>query len=157
MSDKLWEGRFAEKTDKSVETFTSSIDVDKRLFSYDIQGSIAHCRMLAKVSIITDEEADELVKGLEKIKVDIEEHKFQYSDSLEDIHMHIETKLAEEIGLSIVHQKDIKCQIDAHHRYFLSVIQKPHQWLLAGHSCRVCDPQYNLFPRDLTAHRERYR
>ena len=98
MSDKLWEGRFAEKMDKSVETFTSSIDVDKRLFSYDIQGSIAHCRMLAKVSIITEEEADELVKGLEKIRNDIEQGKFEFTDSLEDIHMHIETKLAEEIG-----------------------------------------------------------
>jgi argininosuccinate lyase len=98
MSDKLWEGRFAEKMDESVETFTASIDVDKRLYSYDIQGSIAHCRMLAKVSVISDEEADELVKGLEKIKKDIEQGKFQYSDSLEDIHMHIETNLAEEIG-----------------------------------------------------------
>ncbi|MCJ7614943.1 MAG: argininosuccinate lyase, partial [Desulfobacterales bacterium] len=53
MSEKLWDGRFSEKTDRLVEAFTSSINIDKRLYSYDIEGSIAHCRMLAKQSIIT--------------------------------------------------------------------------------------------------------
>ena len=57
MSEKLWAGRFKEKTAKIVETFTSSIDVDRRLYVYDIQGSIAHCRTLAKAAIISAEEA----------------------------------------------------------------------------------------------------
>lgn len=98
MSDKPWDGRFSQKTDKIVEAFTSSIDVDKRLYSHDIEGSIAHCSMLAKVSIITDKEALLIIKGLEKIKKDIESGKFKYNDGLEDIHMHIEARLAKDIG-----------------------------------------------------------
>ena len=98
MSDKLWQGRFADKTARSVETFTSSIQIDKRLYAYDIRGSIAHCKMLAKTSIITDKEAEELIVGLEKIKREIDEGQFQFDDSLEDIHMHIESRLVEILG-----------------------------------------------------------
>ncbi|MGB5746409.1 MAG: argininosuccinate lyase [Desulfobacterales bacterium] len=98
MSNKLWQGRFSEKTAYIVETFTSSIQVDRRLYAYDIQGSIAHCKMLAKVSIITDEEAAALIQGLEKIRQEIDENRLDYDDSLEDIHMHIESRLAEIAG-----------------------------------------------------------
>jgi len=98
MSDKPWDGRFAEKTDAAVEAFTSSIDFDKRLYQYDIDGSIAHCKMLAKASIITDEEAASLIDGLEKIRQEIDEGSFEFSDSLEDIHMHIENRLAAHVG-----------------------------------------------------------
>jgi argininosuccinate lyase len=98
MSQKLWAGRFKEKTAKIVETFTSSIDVDQRLYAFDIQGSIAHCRTLAKAAIISAEEADELIAGLEKIKQEIDEETLPYSDALEDIHTHIESRLAEIAG-----------------------------------------------------------
>ena len=98
MSEKLWAGRFKEKTAKIVETFTSSIDVDQRLYAYDIQGSIAHCQTLAKAAIISAEEADELIAGLEKIKQEIDEETLPYSDALEDIHTHIESRLAEIAG-----------------------------------------------------------
>jgi len=98
MAEKLWSGRFSEKTNKNVEAFTASIDIDKRLYSYDIEGSIAHCKMLAKESIITEEDASCLIQGLSKIKKEIEQGEFQYKDSLEDIHMHIETRLAQEVG-----------------------------------------------------------
>jgi argininosuccinate lyase len=98
MSEKLWAGRFKEKTAKIVETFTSSIDVDQRLYAFDIQGSIAHCRTLAKAAIISAEEADELIAGLEKIKQEIDEETLPYSDALEDIHTHIESRLAEIAG-----------------------------------------------------------
>jgi argininosuccinate lyase len=98
MSDKLWRGRFSEKTARIVETFTTSIHVDKRLYVYDIQGSIAHCKMLAKASIITEEEAMQLVQGLEIIKQEIADGKFLFDDSLEDIHMHIEARLGEIAG-----------------------------------------------------------
>jgi argininosuccinate lyase len=98
MSEKLWAGRFKEKTAKIVETFTSSIDVDRRLYAYDIQGSIAHCRTLAKAAIISAEEAEELITGLEKIKQEIDEGTLPYSDALEDIHTHIESRLAEVAG-----------------------------------------------------------
>ena len=98
MSDKLWQGRFSEKTAHIVETFTSSIQVDRRLYAYDIAGSIAHCKMLAKVSIITDEEANALIQGLEKIRQEIDENRLDFDDSLEDIHMHIESRLIEIAG-----------------------------------------------------------
>jgi len=98
MSKKHWDSRFSENTDKLVEAFTSSIDIDKRLYSYDIDGSIAHCKMLAKVSIITEEEASSLIEGLGKVKREIERKHFQFDDSLEDIHMHIETWLVNEVG-----------------------------------------------------------
>jgi argininosuccinate lyase len=98
MSEKPWDGRFSEKTDRLVETFTSSINIDKRLYSYDIEGSIAHCRMLARQSIITEEDASLLIQGLGQIKRDIERGEFLFDDSLEDIHMHIESRLLEDIG-----------------------------------------------------------
>ncbi|MBI5590318.1 MAG: argininosuccinate lyase [Deltaproteobacteria bacterium] len=98
MIEKPWEGRFAEKTDRSVELFTSSIDVDKRLYAYDIDGSIAHCQMLAHASIITHEEAGKLIEGLGAIKREIQRGKFLFDHGLEDIHMHIETRLFQEVG-----------------------------------------------------------
>ncbi|QTA82255.1 Argininosuccinate lyase [Desulfonema limicola] len=98
MSEKLWDGRFTQSTDKLVEKFTSSIDVDKRLYAYDIEGSIAHCTMLAEVSVITDKERDVLIAGLNQIKTEIEQGQFIYDDSLEDIHMHIESRLFQITG-----------------------------------------------------------
>ena len=98
MAKKLWDGRFSEKTDIMVEDFTSSIDIDKRLYSYDIKGSIAHCRMLAKTSIISEEDASSLIEGLGVIKREIDRGDFQFDKSLEDIHMHIETRLIEKVG-----------------------------------------------------------
>ncbi len=98
MSDKPWDGRFAEGTDTSVEAFTSSIQIDKRLYPYDIDGSVAHCRMLAHVGIITSEEASELVQGLGRIKRDLDRGHFEFNDSLEDIHMHIEARLLQDVG-----------------------------------------------------------
>ncbi|HHE40575.1 MAG TPA: argininosuccinate lyase, partial [Candidatus Cloacimonetes bacterium] len=98
MSDKTWDGRFSDKTDPSVEAFTSSIDIDKRLYSCDIEGSIAHCRMLAEKLIITQEDASVLINGLDAIKEEIEKGKFKFDDSMEDIHMHIETALVYKVG-----------------------------------------------------------
>ncbi|MBW2518176.1 MAG: argininosuccinate lyase, partial [Deltaproteobacteria bacterium] len=98
MSEKLWAGRFQEKTAKSVETFTSSIDVDRRLYAYDIQGSIAHCKTLAKGGIISAKEARKLTAGLNKIKQEIDAQTFEFHHALEDIHTHIESRLAEIVG-----------------------------------------------------------
>lgn len=98
MSDKLWDGRFSEKTDALVERFTVSIQFDARLFEEDIEGSIAHSRMLANVGIISSAEADEIADGLNRIRDEIKKGEFAYSDSLEDIHMHIESRLKELIG-----------------------------------------------------------
>ncbi|MGE5258329.1 MAG: argininosuccinate lyase [Hyphomicrobiales bacterium] len=98
MAEKLWKGRFTEKTAKVVEGFTASIEVDRRLYRYDIEGSIAHCRMLAKTGIIGAEEADAIVQGLNQIRGEIESASFRFDDRLEDIHMHIESRLAEIVG-----------------------------------------------------------
>ncbi len=98
MADTLWGGRFTESTDAFVEEFNASIDFDKRLYAHDIQGSIAHATMLAKVGVLTEQEAATIIKGLEGIKTDIESGEFEWSQALEDIHMNIEARLTARIG-----------------------------------------------------------
>ena len=98
MSQKAWGGRFSEQTDQSVETFTASINFDKRLYAHDIAGSIAHVKMLTKIGLITNKEGQTIEKGLLKVKADIEQGKMAFSDSLEDIHMHVEDALVKKIG-----------------------------------------------------------
>lgn len=98
MSEKLWSGRFSEGTDRLVERFTASIDVDRRLYPWDIEGSIAHCTMLAAAGVIAEEEAAELVRGLSQVRSEIEAGEFAYDDSLEDIHMHVESRLQAIVG-----------------------------------------------------------
>ncbi len=95
---KLWGGRFQKNTDKLVEDFHSSISFDQRLFREDIQGSIAHARMLGSQNIITTEEADTLVKGLEELKSEIESGQIEFDPAAEDIHMNIETLLTKKVG-----------------------------------------------------------
>lgn len=95
---KLWGGRFAEATSKAVEKFTSSLHFDKRLYKYDILGSIAHCQMLAKCRIIKNSEAGKIIKGLKDILKEIESGKFPFKEELEDIHMNIEKRLIEKTG-----------------------------------------------------------
>lgn len=95
---KPWSGRFSEPTDTFVEEFTASIGFDRRLYSQDIRGSIAHARMLAKVGILTTEECSAIVEGLEAIKQDIQSGRFSWSVALEDVHMNIEAALTERIG-----------------------------------------------------------
>ena len=97
-NEKLWGGRFAQSTDALVEKFNASIDVDKRLYDSDIEGSIAHLKMMAKVAMITGQEADILIAGLGRVKEKIENNEIQFSDSLEDIHMHIEDALGKVCG-----------------------------------------------------------
>ncbi len=98
MSEKPWDGRFSEKTDKLVEAFTSSIAIDKRLYTYDIEGSMAHCKMLADARIIPHEDAGTLIQGLDQIRQEIAQGAFRFDDSLEDIHMHIEDRLSQIVG-----------------------------------------------------------
>ncbi|MCL4456382.1 MAG: argininosuccinate lyase [Nitrospirae bacterium] len=95
---KLWSGRFKEKTAGIVEQYTESISFDKRLWKYDIDGSIAHAKMLAKQSIIPKKDADKIIKGLKEIYHEIENGKFKFRKELEDIHMNIESALIEKIG-----------------------------------------------------------
>ncbi|WP_300460907.1 argininosuccinate lyase [Desulfobacula sp.] len=97
-NEKLWGGRFSQSTDELVEKLNASIDVDKRLYDSDIEGSIAHLKMMAEVSIITRDEADILIKGLGQVKARIENNEMQFLASLEDIHMHIENELGKVCG-----------------------------------------------------------
>src|SRR3990170_3247002 len=95
---KPWSGRFKENTDKIVEEFTSSISFDKRLYKYDILGSIAHCKMLAKQGIILHEDSVKIINALKEIEKEIGEGDFILRDEYEDIHMNIEKRLIEKIG-----------------------------------------------------------
>ena len=95
---KLWGGRFGAATADSAEAFTASIAVDARLYRHDIQGSIAHAKMLAKQRIIPARDAGKIVRGLQAIEREIEGGKFKFSQADEDIHMNIERRLTQLIG-----------------------------------------------------------
>ena len=99
MSDKkLWAGRFNEPTDAFVEAFTASVEFDQRLAPQDIAGSIAHATMLARQGILTEEERDSIIAGLETIRDRIASGDFPWSVELEDVHMNIEAELTRQIG-----------------------------------------------------------
>jgi argininosuccinate lyase len=97
-SRKPWIGRFDEPTDAFVEAFTASVAFDRRLYRYDIQGSIAHARMLAAVDVLTQDEARAIIAGLESIRADIDAGRFEWNVALEDVHMNVEAALTERIG-----------------------------------------------------------
>ena len=95
---KPWGGRFEAPTDSFVESFTSSVGFDQRLYHYDIQGSMAHARMLAHVGVLSGDECKAIIAGLEEIETEIESGQFAWSVSLEDVHMNIEARLTDRIG-----------------------------------------------------------
>ncbi len=96
--EKLWGGRFREKTEKTVEKFTSSLSFDVRLWKYDIEGSIAHAKMLGKQKIIPAKDVRLILRGLEEIREEIRTGRFRFHESLEDIHMNIEHALVKKAG-----------------------------------------------------------
>ncbi len=98
--DKPWAGRFTEATDAFVEAFTASVGFDKRLYKHDIIGSVAHARMLTHVGVLTADECQMIVNGLQEIERDIERGAFEWRVSLEDVHMNIEARLTERIGIA---------------------------------------------------------
>lgn len=95
---QMWGGRFSEATDAFVAQFTASVTFDKRMANQDIAGSIAHATMLGKCNIITQDEADAIIQGLTQIKDEIERGEFEWSVTLEDVHMNIESRLTALIG-----------------------------------------------------------
>jgi len=98
MADKPWGGRFTESTDTVMEMFNASLDFDKRFYRVDIEGSVAHVRMMAKSGVFSNTEADEMVRGLSEILREIESGEFKFNTALEDIHMNIEKRLVDKIG-----------------------------------------------------------
>ncbi len=98
MKEKPWSGRFNKSTNALVEKFTASISFDMRLYKHDIEGSIAHCKMLKKQGIIPRPEANKIIKGLKEIETEIAQGQFCFKVELEDIHMNIESRLIEKVG-----------------------------------------------------------
>lgn len=98
MTDKLWGGRFSQPTDAFVEAFTASVTFDRRLYAADIQGSIAHARMLEATQVLTSKEADTIESEMRAIQASIEAGDFEWSDALEDVHMNLEAELTRRVG-----------------------------------------------------------
>lgn len=138
---KPWAGRFKEKTSRVVEDFTESISFDKCLWRYDIEGSIAHAKMLGKQGIISSKESATIVKGLEEITKDMEAKRFRFREDLEDIHMNIETALIKKIGdvggkLHIARSRndqvalDLRLYLRAETKEIISLVKKLQKALL---------------------------
>ncbi len=95
---QLWGGRFTKKTDQLVYNFNASISFDQKFFKQDIRGSIAHVTMLASSKILTDDERDTIIKGLNSILTDVENGSLEITSEYEDIHSFVEANLIERIG-----------------------------------------------------------
>ena len=98
MANKMWGGRFGRKPDPLMEEINASIDVDRKLYRQDIAASKAHAAMLAKKGIISGQDASKIAHGLNTILSEIEAGKFDFRRALEDIHMNVESRLADLIG-----------------------------------------------------------
>lgn len=114
----LWGGRFEKEMDDIVKKFNASIGFDKRMYNEDIDGSIAHVTMLGEQGIVTEEEAKQIIAGLEGIREKIRTGEIEFDVDDEDIHMGIESRLIEEIGdvgkkLHTARSRNDQCQIDA--------------------------------------------
>ena len=95
---KPWSGRFSTGADPAAEAFTASLGFDRRLWPYDLQGSVAWARALQRAKVITDAELGALLKGLEAVRAELEIGRFPFRTELEDIHMNVERRLIELAG-----------------------------------------------------------
>ena len=95
---QLWGGRFTKETDKLVYNFNASISFDQKFYKQDIEGSIAHVKMLGKQGILTDQESGDIVRALQEIRQDVEDGKLQITDEYEDIHSFVEANLIDRLG-----------------------------------------------------------
>jgi argininosuccinate lyase len=100
MSNKMWGGRFADSPDAVMQEINASIDFDRHLYRQDIVASKAHAAMLGKQGIITADDAAKITHGLDTILSEIENGTFTFNRALEDIHMNVESRLAELVGLA---------------------------------------------------------
>ena len=98
LTNQAWGGRFNEPVDEFVARFTASVDFDQRLYRQDIQGSIAHAQMLTQANVLSTDERDQIIDGLQAIAAEIEAGTFDWSVGLEDVHMNIEAALTARIG-----------------------------------------------------------
>jgi argininosuccinate lyase len=98
VAEKTWGGVFDRATDRRVEEFTESVSFDRRLYAQDIDGSIAHTQMLAKVGLLTADECRQIEQALGEIRQEIEQGKLPFSAEMEDIHTHVERALIDRLG-----------------------------------------------------------
>lgn len=101
MKNEMWSGRFSEASNELLKEFNASLNIDKTLYMEDIQGSIAHATMLENCGILKKDELEAIIKGLEQVRVEIEQNRFVFNIEDEDIHMAIEKRLSELIGSEI--------------------------------------------------------
>ena len=99
-TSKLWGGRFNEPTDSFVQRFTASVDFDQRMAAEDIAGSLAHANMLCAVGVLSEDELGQIQAGLATVQREIDDGTFAWSVELEDVHMNIEARLTELIGVT---------------------------------------------------------
>ncbi len=95
---QLWGGRFTKETDKLVYNFNASISFDQKFYRQDMEGSMAHVKMLAKQGILTEEERDQILAGIQSILADVENGTLEITDEYEDIHSFVEANLIDRIG-----------------------------------------------------------
>lgn len=119
MSDMMWGGRFTKAEEKNALDFNASISYDCRMYREDIAGSRTHAKMLAAHGIISKEDLEKITSGLDEIKKEIDEGKFNFSIELEDIHMNVEKKLTDNIGdagarLHTARSRNDQCALDLH-------------------------------------------
>lgn len=99
-TNQQWGGRFSEPTDEFVARFTASVEFDQRMYRQDIQGSVAHAKMLTEAGVLTEQERDAIIQGLSEIEQEIAAGQFEWSVALEDVHMNIEAALTQKIGIT---------------------------------------------------------
>ena len=95
---RMWGGRFSEPTDEFVQSFTASVTFDRRLAGADIEGSNAHAMMLERIGVLNADELAAIQNGLQQIREEVAEDRFDWSVALEDVHMNIEARLTALIG-----------------------------------------------------------
>ena len=152
-TEGLLRGRFAEATDQFVERFTASVDFDRRLFREDITGSIAHAKMLKKIGVLSAEECDIIVGGLEEILAEIASNKFIWRVELEDVHMNIEHRLIELVGATgkKLHtgrsrNDQVATDIRLHLRNCIDTISEEGERLLSGLATLALEHSDTLMP-----------
>ena len=152
-TEGLLRGRFTEATDQFVERFTASVDFDRRLYREDIAGSIAHATMLHKIGVLSAEERDVIVGGLEEILAEIRSDKFVWRVELEDVHMNIEHRLIELVGATgkKLHtgrsrNDQVATDIRLHLRNCIDTITEEGERLLGGLATLALDHSDTLMP-----------